>query len=265
MKRFLEGLRPTLHISHRGGAALAPENTLEAFTQAVERYQTQMLELDVHLSRDGEWFVAHDATLDRCTDGTGPLAARTRAELGALDAGFHFELQGSHPFRGRGVRLPLLREVLRTFPTLRLNIELKEGPPGAVESFATLLEQEGAVDRVCVGSEVDAVGERLAERLPQACHFYPRDALTAFVLAIKAGEDPPEDDRYTVLDMPLFFQGIRLFDAPLREAATARGKWINLWTIDDPSSMRTLIEEGVGGIMTDRPDLLRAALDQAKR
>ena len=62
---FLRGLRPTLHIAHRGGALLAPENTLVAFRQAVERYRTDMLELDVHLSRDGELVVAHDPTLER--------------------------------------------------------------------------------------------------------------------------------------------------------------------------------------------------------
>ncbi|HZG41378.1 MAG TPA: glycerophosphodiester phosphodiesterase family protein, partial [Longimicrobium sp.] len=105
---FLRGLRPTLHISHRGGAALAPENTLDAFRLAVERYRTDMLELDVHLTRDGEWVVAHDDTLERCTDGTGPLAALTLAELRRLDAGFGFSPDEGRtfPFRGRGARIP---------------------------------------------------------------------------------------------------------------------------------------------------------------
>ena len=70
---FLRGLRPTLHIAHRGGAALAPENTLDAFRQAVERYRIDMLELDVHLTRDGEVVVAHDDTLERTTNGRGQV------------------------------------------------------------------------------------------------------------------------------------------------------------------------------------------------
>jgi glycerophosphoryl diester phosphodiesterase len=260
---FLRGLRPTLHIAHRGGALLAPENTLAAFRMAVERYHTDMLELDVHLTRDGEVVVAHDATLERCTDGAGPLAALSLAELLRLDAGHHFSADGGRtfPFRGQGVRLPTLREVLRAFPGLRLNIELKPDVPGIEDVFVRLLREEGALERVCMGSELDSVGERLAALVPEACHFYPRDALTAWVLAVRAGEAPPEDGPYTVLDMPLYFGEVRLVDAQLLTTAAAQGKWINVWTVDDAQEMRRLLEEGIGGVMTDRPDLLRQVMD----
>ncbi|MFP2931451.1 glycerophosphodiester phosphodiesterase [Pyxidicoccus sp. 3LG] len=260
---FLRNLRPTLHISHRGGAALAPENTLDAFRQAVERYRTDMLELDVHLTRDGEVVVAHDATLERCTDGTGPLAALTLSELQRLDAGYGFtpDEGRTFPFRGRGARVPTLREVLRAFPGLPLNVELKPDVPGIEEAFAQLLKEEGALERVCMGSEQDAIGERLAARLPDACHFYPRDALAAFVIALRGGDTPPDDARYTVLDMPLYFGDIRLVDPAFLRECAARGKWVNVWTVDDPAEMRQLLQEGVGGIMTDRPDVLRQIMD----
>ncbi|EPX63749.1 Glycerophosphoryl diester phosphodiesterase [Cystobacter fuscus DSM 2262] len=264
---FFQGLTPTLHISHRGGSRLAPENTLPAFRLAVERHRTQMLETDVHLTRDGELVVAHDATLERCTDGAGEVAAHTLAELQRLDAGHHFSPDGglTHPFRGQGVRLPSLREVLRAFPDLRLNIEVKPDVPGVEDAFASLLREERALGRVCVGSELDPVGERLTRVLPEACHFYPRDALTAFVLAVRMGEPIPEDPRYRVLDMPLYFGEVRLVDELLLNAARAHGKWINVWTVDDPGEMRQLVAEGVGGIMTDRPDLLRRVLDESPK
>ncbi|MBZ4371003.1 glycerophosphodiester phosphodiesterase [Corallococcus sp. AS-1-6] len=260
---FLHGLKPTLHIAHRGGALLAPENTLEAFQRAVHTHRTDMLELDVHLSRDGEVIVAHDDTLERCTDGEGPLAALTLAELRKLDAGYRFtpDEGRTFPFRGQGVRLPTLREVLRAFPALRLNVELKPDVPGAEAVLARLLTEEAALGRVCLGSEQDAIAERLYEELPDACHFYPRDALAAFVLALKAGETPPEDARYRVLDMPLYFGEVRLVDDVLLKAAAERGKWINVWTVDDPAEMDRLLAEGIGGIMTDRPDLLRQRMD----
>ncbi|AGC44299.1 glycerophosphoryl diester phosphodiesterase [Myxococcus stipitatus DSM 14675] len=260
---FLQGLRPTLHISHRGGAALAPENTLEAFRRAVEVFQTDMLELDVHVTQDGEVVVAHDDTLERCTDGTGALARYTLAEIQKLDAGYGFtpDEGRTFPFRGQGIRIPTLREVLRAFPSLRLNVELKPDVPGHEDLFARLLEAEGAVERVCIGSELDAVGERLVARLPRACHFYPRDALASFVITLRNGESPPEDPRFTVLDMPLYFGELRLVDAPFLRECAARGKWVNVWTVDDPGEMRQLLEEGVGGIMTDRPDLLRQRMD----
>ncbi|WP_163868338.1 glycerophosphodiester phosphodiesterase [Myxococcus eversor] len=264
---FIQGLRPTLHISHRGGASLAPENTLEAFRQAVERFRTDMLELDVHVTRDGEVIVAHDDTLERCTDGFGPLAGYTLAELKKLDAGYGFTQDEGRtfPFRGQGVRLPTLREVLRAFPSLRLNVELKPDMPGHEDIFARLLEDEGAVERVCMGSEQDAVGERLVARLPHACHFYPRDALAALVIALRGGETPPEDPRFTVLDMPLYFGEVRLVDEDFLRDCAARGKWVNVWTVDDPDEMRKLLEEGVGGIMTDRPDLLRQRMDDVNK
>ncbi|MCY1045349.1 glycerophosphodiester phosphodiesterase [Corallococcus sp. bb12-1] len=260
---FLQGLKPTLHIAHRGGALVAPENTLEAFRLAVEQHRTDMLELDVHLTRDGEVIVAHDDTLERCTDAEGPLAARTLEELRRLDAGFRFSPDNGHtfPFRGRGVRLPTLREVLRAFPALRLNVELKPDVAGAEDVLARLLTEEAALGRVCLGSEQDAIAERLVRVLPDACHFYPRDALAAFILTLKAGEAPPEDARYSVLDMPLYFGEVRLVDDALLRAAAERGKWINVWTVDDPAEMDRLLQEGIGGIMTDRPDLLRQRMD----
>ncbi|RKH20974.1 glycerophosphodiester phosphodiesterase [Corallococcus praedator] len=260
---FLQGLKPTLHIAHRGGALVAPENTLEAFRLAVEKHHTDMLELDVHLTRDGEVIVAHDDTLERCTNGEGPLAALTLAELRRLDAGYRFspDAGSTFPFRGQGVHLPTLREVLRAFPSLRLNVELKPDVPGGEDVLARLLTEEDALGRVCLGSEQDAIAERLVRVLPDACHFYPRDALAAFILTLKAGEAPPEDARYAVLDMPLYFGEVRLVDDALLKAAAERGKWINVWTVDDPAEMDRLLHEGIGGIMTDRPDLLRQRMD----
>jgi glycerophosphoryl diester phosphodiesterase len=259
---FFRGLSrgQTLHIAHRGGAAIAPENTLVAFRAAVERYGTDMLELDVQPTADGELVVFHDDTLDRCTDGSGPVAAHTLAQIRRLDAGYRFARDGAFPFRGQGVGVPTLREVLRAFPDLRLNVELKRA--GAEEAFAALLRDERALGRVCIGSELDAVGEKLAALLPEACHFYPRDRLAETVIALRSGEKPQPDERFLVLDMPLWFGDTRLVDAAFLRAAEAFGRWVNVWTVDDEAEMRQLVAEGVGGVMTDRPDLLRRVLDE---
>jgi glycerophosphoryl diester phosphodiesterase len=259
---FLEGLRPTLHIAHRGGALLAPENTLPAFRAAVERWRTDMLELDVHATRDGELIVSHDPTVQRCTDGHGRIADQTLAELQRLDAGFRFSTDGgrTHPFRGQGVHLPSFREVLRAFPGVRMNVEVKTEAPGIESAVATLLREEKAVRRVCLGSELDPLGVRLAEAAPEVCAFYPRDALTELVLAIKSGAGPPDDPRFQVLDMPLDYGEVRLIDAPFLAATARLGRWVNVWTVDDVDTMRALVQLGVGGIMTDRPDLLREVL-----
>jgi glycerophosphoryl diester phosphodiesterase len=256
--RLFDGLRPTLHIAHRGGAALGPENTIAAFRLAVERWRTDMLELDVHFSRDGVAWVSHDPTVDRCTDGEGAISDLNSSELERLDAGHRFSADGkTFPSRGAGVRIPRLREVLEKFGDVLLNIDLKGGAPEALAA-----EVRPFRSRICWGAEQDAVGARLAELLPDACCFYPREALTAWVLTVRSGEPAPEDPRFHVMDMPLTFEGVRLIDDTLLKVAGQQGKWINVWTVDDPAEMDRLVAEGVGGIMTDRPDLLRQVLDK---
>jgi glycerophosphoryl diester phosphodiesterase len=260
---FLEGLRAPLHIAHRGGALVFPENTLVAFRGSVETYRTDVLELDVRATADGEVVVFHDATLERCTDGTGALEALSWAEVAQLDAAFHFTPVGGEgtPLRGRGVRVPRFEALLDAFPGLRLNVEVKSEQ--ALEPFVRLLRRRPeALGRLCVGSELDALAATLVERLPDACHFYPANALAGLVMSLKGGEAPVDDPRYTVLDLPLTWEGLTVFDRPLGEAARALGKWVNVWTVDAPADMRRAIEDGVGGVMTDRPDLLRAVLDE---
>lgn len=262
IKPFLLGLKPTLHISHRGGAALAPENTLEAFRNAVERYRTDMLELDVRLTRDGAVVVSHDATTGRCCERDLQIAATNLRDLQNLDAGYRFTPDGgaTFPFRGKGVFIPTLQEVLRAFPKVKMNIELKAAMEGLVEAFASVIRAEQAVPRICCGSEADEVAYRLYKAMPEACHFFPREALTTFSIALKMGMEPTADNRFDVLDMPAYYQGERLIDPAFVEAVRGAGKWVNVWTVDDAAEMRQLIKDGVGGIMTDRPDVLRDVL-----
>lgn len=257
---FLDGLRPTLHISHRGGAALAPENTMVAFRSAADVHRTDIIELDVHVSADGEVVVAHDAGLERCTDGTGTIAERTWRELSSLDAGWSFSPDGgaTHPFRGTGVRLPRLAEVLDALPAMRFNVEHKA--EGGEDRLAAVVRAAGAEDRVCVGSESDEIAHRVLHAMPDACHFFPGRALAGAVLFLRGQLPAPPDGPWCVLDMPLSFGDDRLVDRELLAAAAARGWWVNVWTIDDPAEMARLAGDGVGGIMTDRPDLLREVL-----
>ena len=221
-----------------------------------------MLELDLHLTRDGQLVVSHDPTVQRCTNGEGPIRDATLEELQRLDAGYHFTPDSglTYPFRGKGVRIPSFQEVLTAYPGVPLNVELKEDSPGAAEALARLVRGAAAGPRICLGSELDALGARLSQLLPEVAHFYPRDALTQTVLAIKSGETVPESP-YSVLDMPYHYAGVTLVDRDFLAAAGDAGKWVNVWTVDAEPEMRVLVALGVGGVMTDRPDLLRRVLD----
>jgi glycerophosphoryl diester phosphodiesterase len=153
-----------LLFAHRGGARLAPENTMEAFLQAVERWGADVLETDVHLSRDGELVVIHDDTVDRTTDGTGSVAAMTWAELRELDAGHRFlDLDGEPSARGCGVRIPRFVDLLEALPGVRINVDAKA--PAAARPLVELLHRRGEEHRVLVASEFEATrGDRLGYR-----------------------------------------------------------------------------------------------------
>lgn len=134
-------------FGHRGAAALAPENTLPSFALA-QALGAPYLELDVRATRDGAVVVIHDATVDRTTDGSGPVAELSFSRLERLDAGYRFSLDGtSFPYRGQGVRVPRLEQVLRQFPGACLNIEIKQAEPDIVEDVVRLLRAEEAASR----------------------------------------------------------------------------------------------------------------------
>lgn len=252
---YLETLPHRVHISHRGGSGLLPENTMIAFADAVGRWRTDVLELDVRPSADGAVMVFHDETLERTTDGDGPLSGRTRAQLEALDAGHH------HPgFRGRGAKIPTFEEVLAAFPEQHLNVELKEGDDAFLDAFVALVRRFGAEHRVCVGHVDDARSLALMARLPEAAAWYPQGAATRFVMAVRSAEEPSDDEPWDVLALPHRLGDAWVVDAALVAAAHAHGRYVHTWTVDDPDEMNVLFDAGVDGIMTDRPDVLRAVM-----
>ena len=263
---FLAGLPRTAHIAHRGGGLYRPENTLLSFVTALTYCGADVLELDVHLTVDGVLVVSHDETVDRCTDGQGPIAELTLRDLKKLDAGYRFSPDGQQfPYRGVGVKIPTFEEVLDAFPGARLNVELKPDVPGIEIQFASLIRRKNAPQRLCCGSEQDALADRLWEALPEACHFYPLGALTTFADAVWTMREPPRDDRYTVAEMPLYFGDQRLSQGALANALRRRHKPLFLWVVDDPEELNRLYDEGVEGVMTDRPDVLAQVIEARGR
>src|SRR5215210_2384008 len=142
-----------VNLAHRGASSLAPENTIEAFRLALEA-GAGGLELDVHMTRDGHIVVIHDATVDRTTSGTGAVSELTIDELRGLDAGFDFSPDGgsTRPYRGRESRVPTLEEVLREFPGVAVNIDIKAGSSDIEAAVLEVLREANALDRVLVVS-----------------------------------------------------------------------------------------------------------------
>ena len=207
MKPYLALPRPWL-VAHRGGAALAPENTLPAFEQAA-RLGADAFELDVRLTADGEVVVFHDDDTARVTGQPGTIEGRTLAEVRALDAGWSFTPDGGRtfPWRGRGISPPTLREVLARFPH-RVNAEAKRDGAALAEALVAVVRAAGAVDRVCLGSELDAQGERLRALLPEACHFMPHGAATCHVMAARSQGATGCPEGWDVADLPYRLPGL---------------------------------------------------------
>lgn len=248
-----------LLVAHRGGAGLAPENTLEAFRLAVEGYDADMLELDCRLTRDGEVAVIHDATVDRTTDGSGPVREFTAHELQALDAGHRFvDGDGHHPFRGKGVRVPLLRELLEDLPPVRLNVDCKcdrvAGPLVAV------IRDAGAEDRVLVAAEHEA--NRRAVRGYPGPWGASRAQLRRFYLLHRLPFGGFYTPRADVFQIPEAWEGRQILTPRFLAEAHRRNIPVQIWTVDREEDMRRLLAMGVDGIQTDRPDRLARVLHQ---
>jgi len=259
-KPFLTALpRPTL-VAHRGGAGVAPENTLFAFAQAQDRWGAHQLEMDVHLSSDGVPIVIHDPDVDRITNGHGPVREQFAADLGRLDAAFGFSLDGGRtfPLRGQGIGLATLDEVLRQVP-LPAMIDIKDDDEAARAATIATIRAAGAADRVCIGSAVDSVAAALVEATPELAHFFPEGAARAFLIAVATGRAIP-DAPYDVLAIPFTEGGREVASPAFIAAAHAHDLAVQVWTVDAPEQMRVLIQRDADGIQTDRPDLLRAML-----
>jgi len=240
-------------IAHRGASAYAPENTLPAFELAVEQ-GADAFELDVRLTRDGAAVVIHDDTLDRTTDLSGPVRARTLAELRAGDAGYRFSLDGgqTYPMRHKELRIPTLAEVLWAFPAMPVMIEVKEVE--VQEAVRRVLLEGEAAERCVLASEHVGALE-LFRQEPFACGAAGAEisALYRRVLLRR----PPRECRYRLLSVPLRWRGLPVPTRAFVRAARALGAPVHVWTVNDAATARRLWARGVAGIVTNVPDVIR--------
>ncbi|MBI5509476.1 MAG: glycerophosphodiester phosphodiesterase [Deltaproteobacteria bacterium] len=267
MAQIFPALRRPLLFAHRGASAFAPENTWDAF-ELGHRLGAPVLELDVHLSRDGQVVVIHDATVDRTTNGTGPVRDKTYSELADLDAGYHFT-RGDQvfPFRDQGCRLPLLSEVLAAFPDAAFNIEIKQRQPTMIRPVLDLLEGHDPANVLLAASD-DAIMTELEAARPgcalglsvgQVARFIKATYLRRSVeeLRGRALQIPPSDPAVLFGLLPITTRAV------IRKAH-ASGLEVHLFTLDDPKSAKTWLAKGVDGIMSNDPAALAPLFDAPK-
>lgn len=228
-------------MAHRGNSALAPENTLAAFAKALQ-CRPQWIELDVHLSADGELIVMHDATVDRCTNGTGAIADLTLSELKQLDAGSWFGPQFV------GEQVPTLAEVVELVgDRVRLNVEIKStADPESCRKTVEVLRQGGVLEQ----SMISSFG---LQALLETRKLWPEG-----LLALITGK---AEDLQIVLDNGLDWFNVEysVVDAALLERVHEVGLGATIWTLDDPSRWDEFAAMGADIICTNAPHLMPPA------
>ena len=250
--RLADMSRP-LVFAHRGGSGLAPENTLAAFDQGLS-LGADGLELDVHLSRDGHVVVHHDECLERTTSGTGPIAARSLQELAKVDAGYRFCRDGDFPFRGRGFCVPTLAEVLDRHAAAPMIIELKNGSGALARAVLETVRRAGALGRVCLASEHVAGVRRVRELEPTIATSAARAEIRRALYRVWT-RLPIRAPGFQAFQVPEVAGLLRVVSPRFVRAAHRAGVVVQVWTVDRAEDMRRLLQWGVDGIITDRPDV----------
>jgi glycerophosphoryl diester phosphodiesterase len=243
---YLAGPRPRA-FAHRGWHVddlTGMENSLSSFRRAVQEGY-RYIETDVHATSDGEVVVHHDHTLDRTTDGRGPVADLPWTEVRTARVG------GREP-------IARLADVLEELPETFFNIDVKAD--SAVEPIIALLRKAKALQRVCLASFSD-------NRLARLRRLGGPDLLTSMgprsAGALWAAGRIPFAGlavRGQVAQVPVSQGRLRIVDRKFVQAAHRRNLEVHVWTIDDEADMRALLDLGVDGLVTDRPDLLREVL-----
>jgi glycerophosphoryl diester phosphodiesterase len=245
----------TLVVAHRGAAAQAPENTMEAYRLAVEA-GADAIELDVHLSQDGQMALIHDDTVDRTTDGVGRIDGFTMAGLRRFDAGARFAAaDGSTPFAGKGLKIPTLPEVLDWLPDgvgLVVEIKARAAVPSVIEALrGRPVREQGRATVISFDEASIDEAHALDPDLPTGYLLVPYQPLEAALRwAVEHGHTavhPWEGD-------------LGIDPAPALAQAMAYGRQLGCYVLNDPDRMKHLAVFGLWGFVTDVPDVARAAL-----
>ena len=200
--------------------------------------------------------ILHDPLLERTTDGAGAVRERTLAEVLALDAGYHFTApDDSHPWRGRGVRVPTLDELLAAHPGVPLNIEVKQDEPAIEAAVLAALDRHHARDRTLLAAEHAPIMYRIRAAAPDMLTSCSAAEVADFVFRLRDARLEGWTTPGFALQVPPRYQGIAIVTAESVAAAHRHGLEVHVWTIDDPAEMDALLDLGVDGIMTNLPAL----------
>lgn len=239
------------------GSGHWPGNTMP-YLEGIAGIGVDMLEMDINMTKDGRIILMHDTTVDRTTNGQGRIPDLTLAEIQSLEVGVNWSQDdgATYPYRGQGLQVPTLESVFQRFPDYPMVIEIKQSEPDMTTPFCNLIREFGMAEKIIVGSFNDDTIQSFRQVCPEVATAPAGDEVRSFVLLnfIRFSEILSPD--YQVFQVPLESSGITVITPGFIRAAHNRNLQVQVWTINDPAEMQRLIDLGVDGIMTDRPDLL---------
>lgn len=243
-------------VAHRGDSKHFPENTLPAFLSAV-KMGIDIVETDVHITKDGVIVIWHDNTLDRNTDGSGTIEEHTFDELQKFDAAYTFSKNDGEtfPFRGQGIKICKLEEVLIKCPFQRFNIDLKTKQSGIVEEFVRIVRDHKAEGRICCAS-FHLSNLKLIRRIaPDILTSITTVEVLSLLLRQKTHILPKNigRGRKVIFQVPVGQYGLTVITPSFIKMMHDRGAVIMVWTINEENEMRRLFKLGVDAVMTDDP------------
>lgn len=260
-KSFFKNNRPMV-IAHQGGELLTPSNTIAAFTNATN-LGVDVLDTDLHITKDGYLVAIHDPTVDRTTNGHGAVKDLTLKEIQTLDAGYHFkDLQGQLSYRGHGAYIPTAEELFQKFGNMRWSMEIKDDNPTdrydeMSKKLWALIQKYHMEDKIIISAfdqNILSTFEKYAKG--RVAISAGRQEVKSFVIFHKFLLRDLYQPKVDSFQLPTEDSGFDLTDNKLIDGAHRRGMKVIYWTIDDPKTMKKLLDKGVDGIQTNRPDLL---------
>jgi glycerophosphoryl diester phosphodiesterase len=247
-----------LVFAHQGGENLRPSNTLEAFRHAVE-LGADVLDTDMHMTKDGVLILMHDQTVDRTTDGHGAIRDLTLAEIKQLDAAYNFTTDDGQtfPYRGQGFRVPTLEELFQAYPDKRFGIEIKQTKPvETAQLFCALIRQYHMELSVLASSFRQENMNEFRKQCPEVATSATEDEVRPFFFASLLGMARAFTPNFNSLQVPEEAAGFQILTPQFVAAAHERGLPVQPWTINEEADLKRILALGVDGINTDNPDRL---------
>ncbi len=253
-----------LVLAHQGGEGLWPSNTLFAFQQAA-RADADVVDTDMHMTKDGVLVLMHDEAVDRTTNGHGAIRDLTHAEIKQLDAAYNFSIDDgkTFPYRGQGITIPTLEELFQAYPDKRFGIEIKQTDPiPTAQRFCALIRQYRMQDKVLISSFRQENMDAFRTECPEVATSATENEVKLFYVLNLLGMTRILTPNYSSFQVPEESGGLPVPTPQFIAAARERHLPIVPWTINEEADLKRMIDLGMDGINTDYPERLLQLLSQ---